>query len=143
MTDGITRAINRTRGAILCARLEPAGGVAGRSRGLLGRDRLEPGHGMLFRRGWLEPFMLMHMFFMRFAIDIVFLDRVGRVMRINHELRPWRVSSLVLGARWALELEAGAAARADTRIGDLIDFETAEPEPIISAWQAIDDIKNT
>ncbi len=70
--------------------------------------------------------MLMHMFFMRFAIDIVFLDRAGRVIRINRELRPWRISSLVLGARWALELEAGAAARAATRIGDLIAFETAE-----------------
>ncbi len=126
MTGAVMRAINRTRGTTLCARLEPAGGMAGKSRGLLGRDRLEPGHGMLFRRGRFEPFMLMHMFFMRFAIDIVFIDRTGHVMRIDRGLRPWRISSLVFGAYQALELEAGAAARAGTRRGDTIAFEPAE-----------------
>lgn len=126
MTGAVLRAFNRTRGTILCAHLESAGGVAGKSRGLLGRARLEPGHGMRFQRGRFEPFMLMHMFFMRFAIDIVFIDRAGRVMRINHGLRPWRISSLVFGAYQALELEAGAAARAETRPGDTITFESSE-----------------
>jgi uncharacterized membrane protein (UPF0127 family) len=127
MAKGILRAINRTRGTILCEFLETAGGIAWQSRGLLGRDRLEPGHGMLFKRGRLEPFMLMHMFFMRFAIDIVFLDRGGRVIRIDSELRPWRISSLVFRARWALEIESGAASRAHTQTGDLIVFESSEP----------------
>ena len=125
MAKDVLRAINQTRGTILCEFLEPAGGIAGQSRGLLGRDRLEPGHGMLFKRGRFEPFMLMHMFFMRFAIDIVFLDRGGRVIRVDSNLRPWRISSLVLRARSALEIEVGATARADTRIGDLIVVETA------------------
>src|SRR5579864_551027 len=86
-TDGMNgaslRAINRTRGTTLCEHIEYAGGVAGQSRGLLGRDRLEAGHGMLFVRGRFEPFMWMHMFFMRFAIDIVFLDREDTVVRIS------------------------------------------------------------
>ena len=89
------------------------------------RDRLEAGHGMLFVRGRFEPFMWMHMFFMRFAIDIVFLDRNDTVIRISHALRPWRMSAIVFGARRALELEAGAAIRSDTRIGDSIGFEPA------------------
>ncbi|MBE3603188.1 DUF192 domain-containing protein [bacterium] len=127
MAKGILRAINRTRGTILCEFLEAAGGITGQSRGLLGRERLEPGHGMLFKRGRLEPFMLMHMFFMRFAIDIVFLDRGGRVIRIDSELRPWRISSLVFRARWALEIESGAASRTHTQVGDLIVFESVEP----------------
>lgn len=120
------RALNRTRGTVLCARLEEAAGTAGKSRGLLGREALEPQCGMLFRAGRLEPFMLMHMFFMRFPIDIVFLDRRGRVLKVNPELRPWRLSSVALGARAALELEAGAAARSATVIGDEIELERIE-----------------
>lgn len=117
------KAINQTRGVVLCARLEPAGGVAGKSRGLLGRERLDDDAGMLFEAGRLEPFMWMHMFFMRFPIDIVFIDRRDRVIRISHELKPWRVSALVWGARRALELAAGAARRTDTRIGDRVILE--------------------
>jgi uncharacterized membrane protein (UPF0127 family) len=98
--------------------------MAGQSRGLLGRDRLEPGHGMLFIRGRFEPFMWMHMFFMRFAIDIVFLDREDRVVHISHALKPWRVSAVVFGAGKALELQAGAALLSDTRVGDSIAFES-------------------
>jgi uncharacterized membrane protein (UPF0127 family) len=124
MGGGIVRAINLTRGTTLCEYIEDAGGVAGKSRGLLGRARLEPGNGMLFARGRLEPFMWMHMFFMRFAIDIVFIDRDDIVVRISHTLKPWRVSAVVFGASRALELEAGAAIRSDTRVGDSIVFET-------------------
>jgi uncharacterized membrane protein (UPF0127 family) len=125
MGGGNLRAINRTRGTVLCECLEDAGGLAGQSRGLLGRDGLDSGHGMLFLRGRIEPFMWMHMFFMRFAIDIVFLDGNNTVVRISHTIKPWRVSPLVFSARKALELEAGAAARSDTRLGDLIAFEPA------------------
>jgi uncharacterized membrane protein (UPF0127 family) len=125
MGGKIVRAINRTRGTMLCERLENAGGVGGKSRGLLGRDGLEAGHGMLFERGRFEPFMWMHMFFMRFAIDIVFLDSNGTVIRISHALKPWRVSAVVFGARRALELEVGAAIRSDTRVGDSIVLEIA------------------
>jgi uncharacterized protein len=119
------RAINRTRETVLCQHLEDAGGLAGQSRGLLGRDGLEPGHGMLFVAGRLTPFMWMHMFFMRFAIDIVFLDRDGRVIKIDHELKPWRLSSFVVNARRALELQAGAARASATEMGDLIALEPA------------------
>jgi uncharacterized protein len=118
------RAINRTRGTVLCERLESAGGVGGRGRGLLGRNSLEPGTGMLFETGRFTPFMWMHMFFMRFAIDIVFIGRDDRVIRINRELRPWRVSSVVFGARRALELPAGAASISSTEVGDQITLES-------------------
>jgi uncharacterized protein len=117
------RAINQTRGTVLCALLEEAGGVAGKSRGLLGRDGLRADTGMLFRAGRWEPFMWMHMLFMRFPIDIVFLDRHGMVIRINHNLKPWRLSSLVWRARTALELACGAAARSHTVEGDQIVIE--------------------
>jgi uncharacterized protein len=125
MGSTILRAINQTRGTVLCARLEDAGGLAGQSRGLLGRDRLEPDQGMLFIRGRLEPFMCMHMLFMRFAIDVVFLDRDSRVVRISAQLKPWRISPLVFRARRALELSPGAVTRSATVIGDLIRLDRA------------------
>ena len=117
------RAINRTRTTVVCEYLEDAGGLAGQSRGLLGRERLEPGRGMLFDNGRFTPFMWMHMFFMKFAIDIIFLGREGRVLKISHTLRPWRVSAIVFGARRALELEAGAAVASETQIGDIVEIE--------------------
>jgi uncharacterized protein len=123
MSSKMLRALNQTRSTVLCERLEDAGGLSGQSRGLLGRTGLEPGQGMLFVRGRIEPFMWMHMFFMRFPIDIVFLNRENRVIRINHHLRPWRVSSVVFGARRALELAAGEAARSTTSLWDQIAFE--------------------
>ncbi|MGP0084560.1 MAG: DUF192 domain-containing protein [Steroidobacteraceae bacterium] len=119
------RAVNQSRGTVLCARLENAGGLGGQSRGLLGRDCLEPGLGMLFDNGKFTPFMWMHMFFMRFAIDIVFLGRGNTVLRINRRLRPWQVSSIVFGARKAIELPAGAADESSTQVGDQISFEPA------------------
>ena len=117
------RALNQTRGTVLCERLEDAGGLGGQSRGLLGRDGLEPGTGLLFENGRFTPMMWMHMFFMRFAIDIVFLDRAGKVAKIDRNLKPWRVSSMVFGARRALELQAGAADGSATQVGDQIRFE--------------------
>jgi uncharacterized membrane protein (UPF0127 family) len=119
----LIRAVNQTRGTVICERLEDAGGLRGQSRGLLGRDRLEPGTGMRFENGRLTPMMWMHMFFMRFAIDIVFLDRSGKVVKIDRNLKPWRVSSVVFGARTALELPAGAADGSATQAGDQIRFE--------------------
>jgi hypothetical protein len=110
---------------VLCARLENAGGMSGQSRGLLGRSGLEPGTGMLFDNGRWTPFMWMHMFFMRFAIDIVFLGRDDTVIRINRRLAPWQVSSIVFGARRALELPADAAQESSTQVGDQITFEAA------------------
>jgi uncharacterized membrane protein (UPF0127 family) len=118
------RALNQTRGTVLCERLEVAESMAAQSRGLLGRDGLAPGTGMLFEGSGFLPLMWMHMFFMRFAIDIIFLGKSNRVLRINHSLKPWRVSSMVFGARKALELEAGAASRSGTVEGDQLELRT-------------------
>jgi hypothetical protein len=118
----LMRALNRTRAIVLCERLETAGGMRGQSRGLLGRDRLPPGSGMLFRSSLL-PLMWMHMMFMRFPIDIVFLNRASVVIRLCHELRPWRFSPIVFGARVALELPAGTAASTFAAVGDTVELE--------------------
>ena len=118
----LMRALNRTRATVLCERLETAGGMRGQSRGLLGRDHLLAGSGMLFRSPIL-PLMWMHMMFMRFPIDIVFLNRANVVIRICHRLRPWRFSPIVFGACMALELPAGTAAGTSAAVGDTLELE--------------------
>jgi uncharacterized protein len=83
-----------------------------RMRGLLGRDELRPGEGLLLR-----PASSIHTFFMRFPIDAVFLDAGLRVLGISDDLRPWRAASR-RGAHAVLELPAGESARRELRVGD-------------------------
>jgi uncharacterized protein len=104
-------------GTIVCERCEIPENSFGRARGLLGRNRLEPGEGMLIDRAGS-----VHMFFMRFPIDVVFLDRDRTVVGVRHGLKPWRVA----GARRAvaaLELPAGAAAEAGVEKGAILVLE--------------------
>jgi len=70
---------------------------------------------------WLEPCAMIHMCFMSFAIDAVFLDRGLKVLRVIENLRPWRFSPWVYGARGVLELPAGRCAGRIAE-GDVLDF---------------------
>jgi uncharacterized membrane protein (UPF0127 family) len=109
--------VRTVEGTILCERCEIPASSFARMRGLLGRDRLEPGTGML-----IDAAPSVHMFFMRFPIDVVFLDRDRKVVGIRSRLAPWRVA----GARRAvaaLELPAGAVAAAGVEEGDALVFE--------------------
>jgi len=89
-------------------------------RGLLGRSGLEPGSGML-----IDSAPSVHMFFMRFPIDVVFLDRDRKVVGVRHGLRPWRVAG-ARGAVAALELPAGAAAAAPVEEGHVLVLDDLE-----------------
>jgi uncharacterized membrane protein (UPF0127 family) len=86
-------------------------------RGLLGRDGLEPAEGLLIR-----PTNSVHMFFMRFPIDVVFLDRELTVKKIVETLRPWRMSG-ARGAHAALEIPAGEASRRGITVGERLTLE--------------------
>ena len=107
-------------GKIVCERCEIPSSSFGRMRGLLGRSGLEPGGGML-----IDSAPSVHMFFMRFPIDVVFLDRDWRVVNVRHGLRPWRVAG-ARGAVAALELPAGAAAAARVEEGDVLVLDELE-----------------
>ena len=87
-----------------------------RAKGLLGRDGLGPGEGM-----WIVPCAMVHMFFMRFAIDVVFLDRALRVRRVSVGLKPWRLSAWVPSAHSVLELGSGSTA-GKLAVGDELEF---------------------
>jgi hypothetical protein len=111
------RAVNVTCNTVLAERLLWAGTSGERRRGLLGRERFEPGEGL-----YLAPCQWVHMFGMKFPIDVAFLDRRGRVLAMQHSLKPGRVSRLVWRADGALELPEGVLAATGTQVGHQVEF---------------------
>jgi uncharacterized membrane protein (UPF0127 family) len=101
-------------GAVICERCSIADTALRRMRGLLGRRELAADEGMLLR-----PSPSVQTLFMRFPIDVVFLDRAGIVVGIRPEVRPWR-SVFCRRARSTLELRAGQAAARGLRLGDAL-----------------------
>ena len=91
-------------GTVVCATCLVADSAWLRTKGLLGRKSLDEDEGILLR-----PAGSIHMFFMRFPIDAVFLDRELRVLRVVADLKPWRMASK-RGAKAVLELPAGRCA---------------------------------
>jgi uncharacterized membrane protein (UPF0127 family) len=77
-----------------------------RAKGLLGTRELPEGHGLLIR-----PCNSVHMLWMSYAIDVVFLSKAMEVVRVIPELKPWRLSPVVKGAYQVLELPEGTISR--------------------------------
>jgi uncharacterized membrane protein (UPF0127 family) len=88
-----------------------------RTRGLLGRSSLDDDEGM-----WIQPTNSIHMFFMRFAIDVVYADANGKVLKLVHDIGPWK-ASVCKGAKVALELPVGAIDRSGVKVGDHLIIE--------------------
>jgi uncharacterized membrane protein (UPF0127 family) len=90
------------------------------AKGLLGRTGLEAGEGLLLS----DPTGSIHMFFMRFPIDAVFLTRDLEVVRVIDGLKPWRLARAA-GAKRILELGTGEAARLRIAVGDRLVLDEA------------------
>jgi hypothetical protein len=107
-------AVNETRSTVLADRVERVTAAGDRLRGLLGRSSLPSGEGL-----WIGNCSSVHTLFMRFPIDVVFLDRkVGEVVALIERMVPWRVTRVYLRAGSALEVPEGTIARTGTRVGD-------------------------
>ena len=106
------RVVNERTGAVLAEALEPAFDSPSRNRGLLGRDSLAPSSVLV-----LAPCNSIHTFFMRFPIDVAFVAKDGRVLKIRHGVRPWRIAWCVR-AFCVLEFAAGTLALGETTLGD-------------------------
>ena len=110
------RPLRRSDGRVVCERCLVADSPLPRMRGLLGRRDLASDEGVLLR-----PAGSVHTFFMHFPIDVVFLDRDGRVLRIAPAVPPWR-SVAARGARSVLEVRAGECARRGLSAGDVLEL---------------------
>jgi uncharacterized membrane protein (UPF0127 family) len=109
---------NSTRNVVLAGRAGRAAGFFARGRGLMFTPPLPEGGGLV-----IEPCNSIHMFFMRYPLDILFLDREGRVVFMYRGIKPWRMGRVVRGARTAVELPEGTIDRTGTQLGDLLRLE--------------------
>lgn len=109
-------AVHERSGKALANDLEMPQTFVGRGLGLMFRRTLEPGRGM-----WIAPCNSIHMMFMRFPIDAVFLDSKERVKKVFRTLPAWRgVVWVVWGAHSVLELPPGSTDGIDLQSGDQI-----------------------
>ncbi len=126
MTSGAQSALNETRGTVLARRVEIAGSLWARFMGLMGRRALADGDGLYLDGNGI------HMFFMRFPIDAVFVGRptaTGErpVVSVHRRLRPWLgIVPLIRGAAGVLELPAGTIDATATARGDTIRIDTVD-----------------
>lgn len=107
---------NESRGKTIATCVSQAFSSESRRKGLLGRESLPPGAGL-----WILPCEGVHTVGMRFAIDVIYLDRRRRIRKLVQNLRPWRMS-LCLSAHSVLELPAGAARAGKCQVGDILSF---------------------
>lgn len=122
--------VRRSDGAVVASRLELADGFLSRLQGLMFRRGLAPGAGL-----WIEPCDSIHMMFVPFPIDVVFVARgektalkagsEGEVVKVCPAVRPWIGLAWCRGASGCVELEAGAAARHSLREGDVLGLVEA------------------
>jgi uncharacterized protein len=108
---------NQTRNALLGDAVEIADTSGKRRVGLLRHERLEPGTGL-----WIVPCESVHTFFMKFPIDLVYVDKKHKVKKVRHAVPPWRLSACFT-AHSVLELPAGTVEKTGTVAGDELLIE--------------------
>jgi len=114
------RVHNTTKNTQLADRAIIADTSAKRRTGLLNHDGLKPGEGL-----WLVPCEGVHTFGMKFPIDVLFLNRKKKVLKVRHEMKRSRIAASLL-AHSVLELPAGMAAKTKTQRGDFLELEKYE-----------------
>lgn len=109
---------NRTRESVLGHHVREARSFLARGRGLMMVASLDDGEGLL-----IDPCSSIHTFFMRIPIDVLYVDRSGRILRADRAMKPWRIGPVFTGARWVVELPAGTIDATGTQSGDTIEIE--------------------
>lgn len=111
------RVHNRTRGTLVAEAANVANSSETRREGLLKRTGLTPGEGL-----WITPCEAVHCFFMKFTIDIAFLNKAKQVVKIRPSVKPWRIAAC-FRAHSVLELPEGQLQATGTAPGDQLEFE--------------------
>jgi uncharacterized membrane protein (UPF0127 family) len=109
--------LNQTRNTTLAERAKLADTVISRMVGLLDCHGLNAGDGLIITRC-----QQIHMFFMKFAIDAVFIDASSRVVGLVQEIRPWQVSPIFWKANRVIELPTGTILATETSVNDLLQI---------------------
>jgi len=109
---------NLTRNTIVAEKVEIAEDFFFRTRGLLGRDKIDEGFALIITRC-----KQIHTFFMRFPIDVLFVDRGNRVIKTISAMPPSRISGFFWDSHLVIELSAGVIKATQTQSQDLLFFE--------------------
>src|SRR5690349_1799372 len=109
-------------GRVIVPRLEIVRSLWAQTIGLLGRKQLPQDTGL-----WLEPCNSIHTFGMQFAIDVLFLDATGALLRAMPQVRPWRVCWPVRRARVVVEIPEGAIAARNIQVGARYQISGGSP----------------
>ncbi|HEX6509487.1 MAG TPA: DUF192 domain-containing protein [Chloroflexota bacterium] len=109
------RVVNSTRETVLAEHSDKAANPVRRGVGLIGRKGLPSGGGLI-----IQPCNSVVSFFMRFPIDVAFVNRDTRVVHMIHAMPPWRTSKIVRGAKLVVELPAGTLNDTHTELGDTL-----------------------
>lgn len=109
--------INVSKNTTLAENAKLADNFFKRLIGLMGKANLEAGGALI-----LKPCTSIHTFFMRFPIDVAFVDRENRIVKIYPSLPSWRLSGMFLNSVLCLELPAGTLAITHSQAGDTIQF---------------------
>jgi uncharacterized membrane protein (UPF0127 family) len=113
------RVTNVTREAVLADASDKVDTPVRRGIGLIGKKGLPPGGGLI-----IQPCNSVVSFFMRFPIDVVFLDKDGMVCHVIRSMVPWRTSKIVKQSKMVVELPAGTVEKTGTDLGDRVTIET-------------------
>lgn len=119
--DGAVLLVHERTRNVIASSVELALTRRARRAGLLGRMRIDPAAAMV-----LAPCFAIHTAFMRFPIDVLFVDRHGRALRVVHGLAPWRAAAAT-SAHAVIELAAGVLTRHRVEIGDRLDLVPSIP----------------
>jgi hypothetical protein len=117
---------NATRQSVLGGRVAVARTHWSRLRGMLGRPEPEPGEGLL-----IVPCRGVHMYGMKYPLDVVFLDQEGGVVDVRPDLQPGTRTGFIKGSHYALEIPAGTIAASGTRVGDKLVWQPTAEERIL------------
>ena len=115
-TDAAVALINERTQRLVATYVEVADTRQARRKGLLGREAMPSDSAMV-----ISPCISVHTAFMRFPIDVVFVDRDGRAVQMIHNMQPWRMAASLKGCA-VIELAAGRVKACGVQVGDRLSL---------------------
>ncbi len=110
--------INKSNNKIIGNKIAHANNFVTRFFGLMGKKALNEEEGLL-----ITPCNSIHMMFMKFPLDIIFLDKQFKIVYVIESLKPWRVSPVIFKAQSVIELPEGTISRSESKVDDTLEIE--------------------
>jgi uncharacterized membrane protein (UPF0127 family) len=112
------RVLNKTKHCIIASQAVLADTFFSRLKGLLGKNQLKEQEALI-----ITQCNSIHMFFMKFAIDVIFVDKENHIVGLINEIKPFQLSPIFFKSCYAIEFAAGVIKNTNTQLGDLIELD--------------------